>query len=388
MNMHGFITPAHSTDHGKASPGRRMMDWMRKRRPLMLIVVLPTLLTALYLYVIAADQYQTEAHFVIQSSTGSSMPMSIGDVFGFSGPVSSSQSQAMGVSDYLGSQEAVDTLQKQMNLVQIFRRPEADFLAKLHPADPTPERLHDYYENRVFTRYNRDTGISTLEVRAFRPGDSYALIQRLLALGEQRVNQLNQRSYDDAVRNAQRQVDEAEQNARDIEARMTAYRQGNADVDPTVSGLQQSSLLTQMEASLASARSQLSLMGTMIDHNSPQYRAMQQRVSALEAEVSRQKGKLTGSGSTVASRLGGYEDLKVRQAFAAKRYEAASAALEKARDTARRQSLYLLRIVDPSMPVKALYPKRAQTLLTVLLTLLVAYSIGWLIVAGVREHTA
>ena len=146
----------------------------------MLVVVLPTLLTGLYLYLIAADQYQTEAHFVIQSSTGSSMPMSIGDVFGFSGPVSSSQSQAMGVSDYLGSQEAVDTLQKQMNLVQIFRRPEADMLAKLHPANPTPEHLHDYYENRVLTHYNRDTGISTLEVRAFRPADSYALIQRLL----------------------------------------------------------------------------------------------------------------------------------------------------------------------------------------------------------------
>jgi capsular polysaccharide transport system permease protein len=316
------------------------------------------------------------------------MPMSFGDVFGFSGPVSSSQSQAMGVSDYLGSQEAVDTLQKQMNLVQIFRRPEADILAKLHPADPTPERLHDYYENRVATRYNRDTGISTLEVRAFRPADSYALIQRLLALGEARVNELNQRSYNDAVRNAQRQVDEAEQNARDIETRMTAYRQGNADVDPTVSGTQQSSLLTQMEGSLASARSQLSLMGTMIDHNSPQYRAMQQRVASLEAEVGRQKGKLTGSGSTVASRLGGYEDLKVRQAFAGKRYEAAAAALEKARDTARRQSLYLLRIVDPSMPVKALYPKRAQTLITVFLSLLVIYAIGWLIVAGVREHTA
>jgi capsular polysaccharide transport system permease protein len=388
MNMHGFITPAQSTDHGRASPAQRAMAWIRKRRIFMLVVVLPTLLTGLYLYLIAADQYQTEAHFVIQSSTGSSMPMSIGDVFGFSGPVSSSQSQAMGVSDYLGSQEAVDTLQKQMNLVQIFRRPEADMLAKLHPANPTPEHLHDYYENRVLTHYNRDTGISTLEVRAFRPADSYALIQRLLALGEERVNQLNQRSYNDSVRSAQRQVDEAEQNARDIERRMTAYRQGNADVDPTVSGTQQSSLLMQMQGSLASARSQLSLMGTMIDHNSPQYRAMQQRVAALEAEVGRQKGQLTGSGSTVASRLGGYEDLKVRQAFAGKRYEAASAALEKARETARRQSLYLLRIVDPSMPVKALYPKRAQTLLTVLLTLLVAYAIGWLIVAGVREHSA
>lgn len=388
MNMHGFITPAHTTDPRKPTSGQRMMGWIRKRRIFMLLVALPTLLTAAYLYLVAADQYVTEAHFVIQSANGSSTPMSFGDVLGFAAPVSASQSQAMGVSDYLASQEAVNTLQKQLNLVQLFRRPEADVLSKLYPADPTPERLLAYYSNRVTTRYNRDTGISTLEVRAYRPTDSYALIQRLLQLGEQRVNELNKRSYNDSVRASERAVDEAEQNARDIEARMTAYRQGNADVDPTISGTQQSSLLTQMQGSLASARSQLSLMGTMISHSSPQYRAMQQRVAALEAEVARQKGQLTGEGSTVASRLGGYEDLKIRQAFAAKRYEAASAALEKARETARRQSLYLVRIVDPSMPVKALYPKRAQTLFTVLISLLVAYSIGWLIVAGVREHTA
>src|SRR5436190_2018322 len=124
MNMHGFITPAQTSDPHKPSRVERMMKWIRKRRIFMLIVVLPTLLTGIYLYLVAADQYQTEAHFVVQSSSGSSSPMSFGDVLGFAAPVSASQSQAMGVSDYLGSQEVVDTLQKQLNLVQLFRRPE------------------------------------------------------------------------------------------------------------------------------------------------------------------------------------------------------------------------------------------------------------------------
>jgi len=388
MNMHGFITPAQTTDPRRPTRMQRAMAWMRKRRVFMLVVLLPTLLTAAYLYLVAADQYETEAHFVIQSANGSTTPLGFGDLLGFAAPVSASQSQAMGVSDYLNSQEAVDTLQKQVNLVQIFRRPEADILSKLHPAQPTPERLLAYYSGKVVTRYSRDTGISTLEVRTFRPGDSYAVINKLLEMGEQRVNELNRRSYDDAVRASQRQLDEAEQNARDIETQMTSYRQEHDDVDPMVSGTTQLTLVRTMQASLAAARSQLALMGTMIDHNSPQYRAMQERVRTLEVEVNRQKDQLTGSGSTVASRLGGYEDLKVRQAFAAKRYEAAAAALEKARETARRQSLYIQRIVDPSMPVKAMYPKRAQMVLTVLLVLMVAYSIGWLIVAGVREHTA
>ena len=40
------------------------------------------------------------------------------------------------------------------------------------------------------------------------------------------------------------------------------------------------------------------------------------------------------------------------------------------------------------MPVKALYPERWRVLATLLIGLLLAYSIGWLIVAGVREHSA
>jgi capsular polysaccharide transport system permease protein len=386
MNMHGFITPVKTGTQRRHSPSQKLLNWLRKRRFFFAVVILPTLISAAYLYLIAADQYQTEAHFVIQSANGNSSPMNFGDLLGFAAPVSSSQSQAMGVSDYLGSQEAVDTLQKKINLVEIFQRPEADFFAKLHPARPAPERLLSYFSGKVTTRYNRDSGISTLEVKAFRPNDSYLVITNLLNMGEQRVNQLNQRSYDDSVRAALRSVDEAEKNARAIEAQMTNYRQGHGDVDPIISGTAQTNLLTQLQSKLIQARAQLSVMRTIIDPKSPLYQALLQNVTSLEAEVERQKGQLTGEGSTVASRLGGYEDLKVRQSFAAKRYEAAAAALEKAREQARRQSLYLLRIVDPSMPVKALYPKRAETLFTIFLSLLVAFSIGWLIAAGVREH--
>ena len=66
----------------------------------------------------------------------------------------------------------------------------------------------------------------------------------------------------------------------------------------------------------------------------------------------------------------------------------AAASLEKAREQAIQQQLYLQRVVNPNMPVKALYPERGRILGTVLVSLLLIYSIGWLIVAGVREHAA
>ena len=40
------------------------------------------------------------------------------------------------------------------------------------------------------------------------------------------------------------------------------------------------------------------------------------------------------------------------------------------------------------MPVKSLFPQRGRIVLMTFIALCVAYGIGWLILAGVREHAA
>lgn len=64
----------------------------------------------------------------------------------------------------------------------------------------------------------------------------------------------------------------------------------------------------------------------------------------------------------------------------------ATAALLGAQQDARRQRLYLERVVDPSLPDQPSEPRRLRLLLTVFLSALIAYAVGWLIWAGIREH--
>ena len=66
----------------------------------------------------------------------------------------------------------------------------------------------------------------------------------------------------------------------------------------------------------------------------------------------------------------------------------ASTALLRAQDEARRQQLFVVPVVDANLPVRALYPQRTKIVVTVFLSLLLVYGIGWLIAAGVREHAA
>jgi capsular polysaccharide transport system permease protein len=393
MNMHGIFAPAaEPVTEERPTLWSHVADMIRRRRMLMLVVVLPTLLVAGYYYLIASDQYESEAHFIVKSAEGpSTSPSGFGQLLGLTG-VGGSGGDAASVSDYLQSHDAVAKLRQDVGLVGLFRRPGVDILSRLNSDNPTPENLLKYYEGKVSARTDHDTGITTLTVHAFRPDDAYAIIRSLLVMGEQRVNTMNARSYNDAIASTQRQLDEAEQASSEVQNSLTAFRQDKADIDPEGSGKAQIGLVSTLRANLAAAQAQLETTGAFISRSSPQYVALSRQVRSLQAQLAAQSGRLAGSaggrGTTIANNLGSYEDLRVRQEFAGKRYEAAAAALAQARDRAQRQQLYLVRIVDANLPVKSLYPQRGRIVLTLFLALLLIYSIGWLIAAGVREHAA
>lgn len=390
MNMHGIFEPV-AIDGGPSKEARfeQVRLWLWQRRAFGIVVVLPTLLLAGYLFLIASDQYESEAHFLVRSTENApQVPSGMSQAISMVTGATTAQSEAMSVADYLTSHDAVDTLRREDRLVERFHRDDVDFLSRLRQADPTPERLLKYYQRQVKVTFNAETGITTLKVHSFRPEDSYELVRKLLALGEQRVNVLNNRSYNDAISNARRQLGEAEDALTGVQSQLTRFRQTRRDVDPEASGKAQIGLVTSLTQQLAANRAQLAAMGRMIDPASPQYRATAARVRALEAQVAAQSGRLTGGTTAIANDLSDYQTLLLRQQFLGKRYEAAAAALDRAREMALRQQLYVVRVVDANKPVKSTFPERWRILGTVVIALLLAYSIGWLIVAGVREHAA
>jgi len=390
--MHGVSSSSSytvDTELDKRRPLERLGDAVRRWRKLLLLVGLPTALLAFYLFAIASDQYESEAHFIVRASSESpSVGSGLGQILSLTGGLSPAQAESMSVSDYLSSHDAVGALRASVALVERFRRPEADPLSRLASDQPTAEALLRYYRRHVDVAFDSQTGITTLRVRTFRPEDSLVIITRLLALGEKRVNALNRRAYDDMLAVSRRQLVEAEEAVAKAQARMTRFRQGRRNFDPPASGEAQIRLVSNLTASLAAARAQLASMAGAVAPSSPQYVAMAARVRALEAQVGAQSGRLAGNGRTMASDLGAYEELRLRQDFAAKRYAASAAAVEKAREQAQKQQLFVVRVVEPNLAQKPLYPKRWTILATVFCGLLLLYGIGWLIAAGVKEHAA
>jgi capsular polysaccharide transport system permease protein len=382
MNMHGvFAAESNAGIDDTRGRWRTLSAWIVARKMFLGLVILPVTLLATYLFAICSDQYESEAHFLVKTTEPSATAgIGVSQILSMATGLSAAQGEAMSVADYLTSHDVVAKLRREDRLVDRFTRPGVDIFSKMWTTNPTPEKLLKFYRSHITVEYSAETASTTLKVHAFTPEDSYTLVRKLLVLGEQRVNLLNQRSYSDAIATSRQQLLEAEDALAITQKRMTSFRQVKADIDPTATGQAQIGLVSNLSQQLATARAQLSSMGGLISKDSPQYRAVASRVAALDRQVETQKGQLAGGPGAIAGDIEGYEDLKLRQEFAAKRYEA--------RDQAFKQQLYVVRVVDANYPVKSTYPQRWRILATATVALLLLYAIAWLILAGVREHAA
>ena len=384
--MHGVIQPVGADVRRVNSPLARLREKVHAYRWFLALVIAPTLLTSAYLWLIAADQYQSEAHFLVRTQATSVASTASGISQVISAVASENASpEANSVADYLTSHDVVATLRRQLGLVDLYRRPEADWLSKLK-ADPTDEKLLKFYLAHTSVQVNGDTGITVIHARAFRPQDAYAIASALLTLGDRRINSLNTHAYRDAVASQERQLRDAENELAQAQGAISNFRTTQHDIDPAGTGTAQTALVSALNQGQAQARAQLISVGQTLSHNSPQYVALARRVAALQGQINAQQGKLAGSGSAIAAHLADYNELQMRQQFASKRYEAVALALDRARQQTVDKQLYLVRVVNPNYPEKATFPERTRIVSTLFLSLLLAYGIGWLIVAGMREH--
>jgi capsular polysaccharide transport system permease protein len=352
------------------------------------LVVVPTLATSVYYLLIAAPIYVSEARFVVRERGHPATAAALGTVLQSVGlNMGENQTDAYEVHEYMQSRDAVEELVRSHRLQALLDRPEADFLARF----PRPfervnfENLYQSYQRFVTVGYDANTGISTLRVEGFRPGDAREIADALLAGGEALVNKLNERAAADAVDEARRQVVEAEGQSLKAQATLTAFRNHERMVDPDRASVAGLDLLGKLQAQLVTMRAERAGLAASAPE-SPQLPILDRRIAAFEAQLDAERLRIAGETNSLAAKMSQYEALMLEREFAVKSLAAAEVALETARVDARRKQLYLERVVSPNLPDKAERPRRLLAILTVVITCLMAYGTLALILAGLREH--
>jgi capsular polysaccharide transport system permease protein len=364
-----------------------LSQWVRKRRWFLLMVVLPTLLAALYYGFVASDIYISESRFVIKSPDQKRSQMStLANLVQTTG-LSSGQEQANEVLTYVRSRDALKALDKSVDVRGKFGNPQADFLSRFPKAfeDGGFESLFKYYGKMVDARLDSETGTAIIKVKAFAPQDAYIINRQLLDLSEGLVNRLNGRAQSKAVVEAQKQVDLATQRAKAARVALSQYRNAQALIDPTKQAVGVLDIANSMTAERAALQAQLDLMQRLTPSN-PSIPAIRNRINAMSVQIASQDSRVVGNGGGIASKLGGYENLLVEQEFATQSMNAANASLVQARAEAQRQQFYLERVVDPNAPDMPLLPRRFLNVLIVFAAATCLYFIAWMFLIGILEH--
>ena len=359
-----------------AFPRTRFWRWV--------VLLLPTLLSAFYFVVLAAEQYESEARFVVRSASRPSVPGALGFLVQLG--IARSQDDSFIVQEYMSSRDAIARLQAMMPLREMYKGREADVVAHY----PSPlfgsenEEFHRYFQRMVSVVHADKTGISTLKVRAFAAADAHRIATAQLGLAEELVNRLNERSQHDAIRSALTEVQAAQTRLVAAQAAVTEFRNQEQILDPTYNAVRLSDLIGQLAAELGGTQSRIHEMqvGTSA---SPQLGALQRKAAALQKQIEDERSRIS-SDSGLAPRIAAYDRLKLERQFAEKTLSDAESELVQARAEAARQLLYLARVVEPNEPDYPAFPKRVRTLFTILCGNILLLLIGWLVFAGVTEH--
>jgi capsular polysaccharide transport system permease protein len=364
----------------------QLKRWALEHRWSLLFLWLPTALTAIYYFLIAAPMYVSEAEFVVRSPSHPQIGSLAGLLQGTG--IAKAPDDVYSVNDFIQSRDAITALEKDIDLRGLFGRPEADYLARYPNLfyDRTGEEFYKYYQKRVSADYDTTTQMITVTVKAFTAQDAQKLASLLIQESEALVNRLNERAHDNAIRDAEKDVKLAEDHVVEAQQNMLGYRTREKLLDPGKSSGVIFETVAKLQGELVATQMQLA----EIEHGSPDSpikSELQTRISTLQQQVQNQKSKLTGSDGSMAPKIPEYEQLMLQQEFASKELASTMASLESARAEARRQQIYLDRVVEADLPDKSMYPKRLISVLIVFVSCFLAYSIGSLLLAGVREHT-
>ncbi len=352
------------------------------------IVGLPTLLSAVYFFGIASDQYLSEVRFLVRAPAKTQLG-GLGALLGSSSVPGIEDTYA--VSDYIMSRDAVSKLDASIDLRALLGRSEGDPLSRfpgvLGLGRGDFEALYKAYQRFVWVDIDSQSGIATLDVRAYRPEDAQKIARTLMASSEQLVNALNDRAHNDAVATFQREADTAQKHIEAVQTQLTTYRIQQNMLDPKSASTGPLELVAKLISQQTAAQTQLADLAKNSPH-SPQIPLIKTRIASLGQSIEDERAKITGSNNSVATAQSEYERLNVELNLDEKALSSAFTSLESARLEAQRQQLYLETIVQANLPDYPLYPKRMVWFLVVTMCCLLVYGISWLLVASVREHAS
>ena len=349
-------------------------------------VLLPTLVAGWYFFTLATPMYASKSEFLILKAETSS-----GGIGGlFSGTQFATNQDAIAVQSYLTSKDAMLRLNEDEGFKAHFSQPEIDPLRRLEP-DASAEDMYKLYKKYVQIGYDPTEGVIRMEVAAANPQVAADFSTALIGYAEERVDNLTARKRENAVKDAELGLAEAEQARRLAQEKLVRMQQDSAVLDPRA---RIGALQARVETVETEIQEKTLQLQALLDNARPNRSRVEgaeadiRRLEALKAEINAEMtAHSAGAGSLAETAV----QIQLAEADLATRDMMLSAALERldqAQRDADSQARYLTTSVYPLPSQDPSYPRAFENTLLTFLVFSGIYLLISLTASILREQVA
>lgn len=355
------------------------------------MVLVPMASVALYMWLVAQDQYASTAGFTVRQEESGSASELLGGLASLTGSTAMSDGDIL--YEFILSQALVRTVDEKVDLRGHYQRawPEDPIFA-LWP-DASIEALESYWQRIVRVSYDQSSGLMELRVLAFTPEKARQIAREIISEGQKMINALNEQAREDAMRYATKDLDEAVERLKQAREAMSKFRTRTQILDPEADLQGRMGVMNNLQQQLAQTLIDSDLLRQQTPDDGPRQKQAQRKIAAIRDRIAQERqnfatedGGVSADGEDYPSLMAEYEGLMVDREFAEESYRAALAALDVARAKASRQSRYLSTYVSPTRAETSEYPQRLTITALAGLFLLLAWAILALVYYSIRDR--
>ncbi|EBA15879.1 capsular polysaccharide export inner-membrane protein, BexC/CtrB/KpsE family [Roseobacter sp. SK209-2-6] len=366
----------------------------RRRRKLILLlgrlaffVMLPTLITGYFFYVVATPMYATKSEFLVLKAD-SAGGGGLGGLL--SGTQFATSQDSIAVQSYLQSKGAMLKLDEDMGFISHFSQDWIDPIQRLDPASTNEEAFKTYSRN-VKIGYDPTEGVIRMEVSAADPAVSAEFSRRLISYAQAEVNQLSEQKRDDQVGEAEAALELAENKRRVAQERLVRLQQDGQVLDPEGVIVSLRSQIGTFEVQLQQKELELAALQDNLRPNRAKVDGVQADIDRLRAVIQRLNARMTDASAGENSLANHRVQIQMAQADLATRDMMLQSALQQVETTrmeANRQVRYLTTAVEPVASQEPSYPRKFENTILAFLIFSGIYLLCSLTASILREQVS
>jgi capsular polysaccharide transport system permease protein len=359
------------------------MKLPRISKVFLFVVLIPGLLGAVYFAIISDNLYDSQAVVALKSVSSDSKGAASTYALG-TGP--SIGTDSANVRQLMLSYDMMNHIESKVGLSRVWGAPSIDIIGRLWPTHASHEALMRYYLRRVGVNFNDSNDMITIQATSFEPIHAQRIAVELVAEANRYTNEVSANLAE--MQQAAMEMETQQFYSRLIRARdkLEAYQTDNGMLDAEGTATAQAALISKLRADEASTSADLAQALTYLSPDAFGAQTLRNKLTALHAELDRQKTLAVAPG-TAGTKALEYRELKTDAEFLEQAYAHAQAAVEQAKLDATRDAKKLVIIQNPNLPEESRHFARLIGFGLWLLILLAIFTVVRLTLAVYHERT-